>query len=154
MTRRVSQTLLGALDAVVAYAAARSGVSPQFLRFGMIGTFGFVVDTSTVYALRHATGLYAAGTAGFLLAASANWALNRLWTFRQHAHEAAHRQWLKFLAANLVGFVFNRGTFFTLITVSALCRAQPVLPIIAGSFAGLLFNYYLSKKFVFQMTQF
>ena len=154
MTRGVLQTGLSALDAVVVFAAARSGVSPQFLRFGMIGTFGFVVDTSSVYTLRHAAGLYVAGTAGFLLAATANWALNRFWTFRQHRYEAPHRQWLKFLVANSVGFVFNRGTFFSLITISALCRAQPVLPIIAGSFAGLLFNYYLSKKFVFQIPQF
>ena len=111
MTRGVLQTGLSALDAVVVFAAARSGVSPQFLRFGMIGTFGFVADTSSVYTLRHAAGLYVAGTAGFLLAATANWALNRFWTFRQHRYEAPHRQWLKFLVANSVGFVFNRGTF-------------------------------------------
>jgi putative flippase GtrA len=39
--------------------------------------------------------------------------------------------------------------FFTLITVSVVCHRQPVLAIIAGSFAGLAFNYFLSKKYVF-----
>jgi putative flippase GtrA len=125
-------------------------LSPDFIRFGIVGTLGFCWDTATVYALRHHTSLYAAGTAGFLVAASANWLLNRLWTFRHQTHEPFHRQWAKFLAANLLGFCLNRGTFFILISVSRLCHNAPVLAIIAGSFAGLTVNYFLSKRFVFR----
>ena len=73
----------------------------------------------------------------------------RIWTFRHHVHAAPHVQWVRFLIANSVGFVFNRGTFFALISLSTLCHNQPVFPIIAGSIAGLCFNYFLSKRFVF-----
>ncbi len=139
---------LSGLDRLVT-AAARSGVREDFIRFGIVGTLGFCWDTSTVYALRSFAGLYAAGTAGFFIAASANWLLNRVWTFRHQAHGPAHRQWAKFMLANALGFVINRGIFFTLITISPLCHAEPVIPIIAGSFAGLFFNYCLSKMFVF-----
>ncbi len=72
---------------------ARVGIPLDFLRFGVVGALGFCWDTATVYALRHAVGLYAAGTAGFIVAATANWALNRAWTFRHRAHEPAHTQW-------------------------------------------------------------
>jgi putative flippase GtrA len=125
-------------------------ISPDFLRFGVVGTLGFCWDTATVYTVRLFANLYVAGAAGFLVAATANWLLNRIWTFRHKTHGAAHRQWVRFMLANSVGFVLNRGVFFTLITASPLCHRMPVLPIIAGSFAGLTFNYFLSKRFVFR----
>ena len=148
MANTVSKQLLGGLDAAVVLLS-RSGVSEKFIRFAVVGTLGFCWDTGTVYALRGLTGLYVAGVFGFLVAATANWGVNRIWTFRHHVHAAPHVQWVRFLIANSVGFVFNRGTFFAVISLSTLCHNQPVFPIIAGSIAGLCFNYFLSKRFVF-----
>lgn len=148
MTRRILQTLLAALDTALV-ALSRFGISDHFLRFGIVGVFGLVWDTGTVYALRHVLGLYLAGTFGFLVSASVNWAVNRIWTFRHQPHASAHIQWAKFMIANSVGFVFNRGTFFILISISILCHHQPVIAIFAGSITGLCFNYFLSKRFVF-----
>lgn len=144
----IASSSLNGLDALVA-RLSQFGVSESFLRFAAIGGVGFCVDTATVYASRYFVGLYAAGVLGFLLAASGNWLLNRIWTYRHLAHGAAHRQWLRFLAVNSVGFVFNRGMFFTLITVSPFCFHHPIIGIIAGTLSGLVFNYFLSKKFVF-----
>ena len=56
----------------------------QFLRFGTVGGIGFLVDTATVYGLRHILGLYGAGLVAYVIAATGNWALNRIWTFRGH----------------------------------------------------------------------
>ncbi len=144
----VSRQLLLLLDNAV-LLLARTGLSADFIRFGVVGTLGFCWDTATVYATKNHFGLYVAGTLGFFVAATVNWAFNRWWTFRHRAHIAAHVQWLKFLLANAIGFIFNRGTFFALVAASALCRAEPVLAIVAGSAAGLVFNYFLSKKLVF-----
>lgn len=140
--------LVLSLDSVVA-VLAQSGLSRDFIRFGITGAMGFCWDTATVYALKGVIGIYLAGTCGFLVAGTANWAVNRLWTFRHLDHIAAHHQLVRFLLANSIGFVFNRGTFFTLVAASPLCRAQPVLAIIAGTAVGLCFNYVLSRKFVF-----
>ena len=125
-------------------------VLSQFLRFGVVGTFGFVVDTSVVYALRYAVGLYGAGIAAYVVAASANWLLNRVWTFRGLGSGPAHRQWMRFLAANLAGFVLNRGTYAILVTFVAFCADQPVLAVAAGSIAGLGVNFFLSRTMVFR----
>lgn len=122
----------------------------QFLRFGTVGAAGFVVDTATVYATRSALGLYAAGALAYFTAATTNWLFNRLWTFRGQGSGPAHRQWLAFLAANLVGFVLNRGTFFVLVTISTACAEQPVLAIIAGTAAGMVLNFHLSRAVVFR----
>ena len=123
---------------------------PQFLRFGVVGVFGFLVDTATVYATRGVLGLYGAGVLAFLVAASANWALNRAWTFRGLGGGAAHRQWAMFLAANSVGFVLNRGAYFFLVTVSVLCATNPVIAVGAGSVTGMFANFTLSRRLVFR----
>jgi putative flippase GtrA len=140
---------LDLLDRLVGLIA-RLGFSESFIRFGIVGTLGFVWDTGTVYLLRPFVNLYIAGTCSFLVAATLNWLVNRLWTFRHVEHEAAHVQWAKFVVANAIGFVVNRGTFFLLVAFCPLVVAHPVIGIAAGSAAGLIFNYFLSKRFVFR----
>jgi putative flippase GtrA len=122
----------------------------QFLKFGTVGTFGFLADTAVVYALRGWIGLYAAGMVSYLLVASANWALNRVWTFRGRGSGPAHRQWARFLVANLLGLVLNRGTYVVLIATIPLCAAEPVFAVAAGSLAGMLVNFTLSRQMVFR----
>ena len=122
----------------------------QFLRFGVVGGVGFVVDTVTVYSLLDRLGLYGAGIAGFVTAASANWLLNRIWTFRGQGTGPAHRQWAMFMLTNLVGFVLNRGTYALLVTFVAVAARQPVLAIAAGAVAGMFVNFSLSRRLVFR----
>lgn len=132
------------------FSPDRAALLAQFLRFGTVGAIGFVVDTVTVYALRGWLGVYGAGAAAFLTAASANWALNRAWTFRGKGAGAAHRQWLAFLAANALGFVLNRGTFAVLVATSATVHDNPVIAVAAGSVAGMFVNFALSRRWVFR----
>jgi putative flippase GtrA len=122
----------------------------EFLRFGGAGAAGFVVDTATVYGTRFLLGLYGAGVLAYFAAATTTWAINRVWTFRGRGTGPAHHQWVRFLAANLVGFVLNRGTYAILVTVSPLCAAQPVLAIFAGMLAGMFVNFSLSRRWVFR----
>ncbi|HET6198461.1 MAG TPA: GtrA family protein [Acetobacteraceae bacterium] len=129
---------------------ARIGVLVQFLMFGSVGVAGFVVDTATVYALRHALGLYGAGMAAYLVAASVTWILNRLWTFRGQGTGPVHRQWARFLAVNMSGFVLNRGTYALLVTFVPLCAEQPVYAVAAGAVAGMFVNFGLSRRVVFR----
>ncbi len=133
-----------------ALTPAQRQITGQFLRFGVVGTIGFLIDTATVYAVRHALGLYGAGLAGYVVAATGNWALNRLWTFRGAGSGPAHRQWALFMVANLGGFVLNRGTYALLVTFVAAAARQPVIAIAAGAVAGLLVNFILSRRVVFR----
>jgi putative flippase GtrA len=128
---------------------ARFALLAQFLRFGTVGAMGFVVDVSVVYGLRGALGLYGAGAAAYLAAATFTWAFNRIWTFRGPHRMAMHRQWAMFLATNLVGFAVNRGLFFALVTWSAFCAAYPVVAIAAGVGAGMFLNFAAARQVVF-----
>ncbi|HVZ08121.1 GtrA family protein [Rhodopila sp.] len=146
------QALIRILPPPIRRAAtpSRVAVAEEFFRFGIVGAIGFAIDTATVYSLRGSLGLYGAGAAAYLTAATSNWLLNRVWTFRGRGSGPAHRQWLKFLLANLVGFVLNRGTYAVLVTVCALAAAQPVIAIAAGTAVGMFVNFGLSKRLVFR----
>jgi putative flippase GtrA len=133
-----------------ALSPAQRVVAAQFIRFGMVGGMGFVVDTATVYALRGVLGLYGAGIAAYAVAATGNWALNRIWTFKGQGSAAAHRQWALFFVTNLAGFALNRGTYALLVTYVALAADQPVIATASGAVAGMFVNFYLSRRVVFR----
>jgi putative flippase GtrA len=122
----------------------------EFLKFGTVGVVGFLADTATVYALRHSLGLYGAGAVAYGVAASVNWILNRLWTFRGKGSGPAHQQWARFLLVNLAGFVLNRGTYAALVTFVPLCAAEPVWAVAAGAIAGMFLNFSFSRTMVFR----
>ncbi len=128
----------------------RVRVFRQFLKFGVVGVMGFIVDTSVVYALRYRLGLYGAGLVAFLVAVTANWVLNRLWTFRGQGSLKLHQEWARYVLANLGGFVLNRGTYAILVTFVAICAEQPVLAVAGGSIAGMGVNFVLSRRVVFR----
>lgn len=122
----------------------------QFLRFGVVGTVGFVVDTAVLYAgLAAGLGLYGGRALSYLVAASTTWALNRAWTFRGQGEGPAMRQWALFVVLNLVGFAFNYGTYAALVASVALVAQHPVIGVAAGSLAGMMGNFLLSRRFVF-----
>lgn len=128
----------------------RRALAAEFLRFGVVGTAGFVVDTAVLYgALAAGAGLYGGRVLSYLAAATSNWALNRAWTFRQAGRASATRQWMLFLLVNLVGFILNYSTYALLVANVPFVTAHPVLGVAAGSLAGLSGNFVLSRRFVF-----
>ncbi len=130
---------------------ARLALAREGLRFGVVGTLGFVWDGGMVYALRRPLGLYAAGLVAWLVAVTVNWVLNRAWTFRGGgARVHPLRQWARFVLANLPGMVLNRGAYILLVALVPLCRSWPLLAVAAGSIAGLASNFTLSRRLVFR----
>ena len=127
-----------------------SGLIAQFLRFGTVGTSGFLIDTAIVYALAGSLGLYGAGLVSYIVAASSCWALNRVFTFRGRGHGSARRQWARYLLINISGLVFNRGTFAMLVALVPFCAAQPVFAVAGGAVAGMMVNFTLSRQVVFR----
>jgi len=144
ISRRLPMPLRAWLD------TGRLAALSQFLRFGLVGTLGFVVDTATVYATRSTLGLYWGGAAAYVVAATTTWLANRLWTFRSTSRASPLRQWMLFLAANALGFVLNRGTYALLVSVWDIAWKQPIVAVAAGSIAGMVLNFHLSRRIVFR----
>jgi putative flippase GtrA len=122
----------------------------QLIRFGLVGTVGFALDTAAVYLLRRWTGLYGAGILAYCIAATGTWLLNRIWTFRGRGTGTKLQQWARYMVANLGGFVLNRGTYALLVTFLTAAVVHPVIATAAGSLAGMLINFRLSRRVVFR----
>lgn len=125
----------------------------EFLRFVMVGAAGFFVDAGALMVATTALGLglYSGRVFSYLCAATFTWILNRRFTFAK-TDEVAVIQWLRFLGANALGGAVNYGVYAVLVTFSAVAAATPVLGVAAGSAAGLIFNFMVSKYWVFRRT--
>jgi len=134
----------GAVDDALVRALA------QFFRFAVVGFSGFAVDTICVYALRADLGLYGAGVVAWLVAVTSNWIINRVWTFRGQGEGSAHRQFLRYVLVNIVGFVLNRGAYALMVTFVAAAAAEPILATAVGAVSGMFANFFLSRALVFR----
>jgi len=127
----------------------------QFLRFGVVGTVGFVVDAAVLLlAIAAGFGPYGGRVLSYLAAATTTWALNRVWTFRAAGgtggRQSVAGQWVRFLAVNLIGFAANYGTYALLIANVPAVAASPVLGVAAGALVGMFGNFALSRRYVFR----
>lgn len=132
------------------FGPERLRLAVELLRFGVVGVAGFVVDAVVLtLAIALGCGPWIGRLLSYLAAATTTFTLNRAWTFRAAASSRPVRQWALFLVVNLVGFMFNYGTYAVLIAYVPLVTANPVLGVAAGSLAGLMGNFVLSRRFVF-----
>lgn len=123
----------------------------QFVKFGMVGSSGLIIDILTVYLLRHLIGLTLATLLAYFVASSSNWFINRLWTFNNinHRHSIIE-QWIRFIMTNILGFCCNRGVVFSLFYISQFCKNNPFVPLIIGAATGMFANFHLSRKLVYK----
>lgn len=123
----------------------------QFMRFGLVGAVGFVIDAGVLSLLINITqlGPYISRIISYLCAATVTWLLNRTFTFAVRANKSISTEWLKYISANLLGALLNYGIYSILVMHVAIVNVHPVLGVAAGSFAGMLVNFSLSRIYVF-----
>jgi putative flippase GtrA len=95
-------------------------------------------------------GLYLGRGISFLCAATFTWHLNRRFTFAQSTQGRRATQWLRYLGANALGAIANLGMYGWLVSTFHAARTLPALAVAAGSLSGLLFNFTLSRLYVFR----
>lgn len=124
----------------------------QLFVFSCIGAAGFVVDAVVLAVLLKITGwgLYISRVGSFLAAATFTWAANRIFTFPTADRSQRAAQWMKFVALNGIGGAVNLGVYAYLVTQFHTVARWPTIGVAAGSLAGLLFNFTLSRSLVFR----
>ncbi len=124
----------------------------QFLKFGIVGLFGFGVDASMLYVGIDGLGLsrVTAGFFSFPFAVTATWIGNRFFTFRTARRDPLAKQWAKFAFVCAIGLLFNRGTYSLTVSLIPLVWRYPVMGLLAGTAAGMFFNFHASRKHVFE----
>jgi putative flippase GtrA len=80
----------------------------QFLRFGLVGASGYVVNLAVFAFALHALGIHyrVAAVLAFLVSVANNFWWNRHWTFAAHDGHAGF-QAVRFLVVSVVAFLFS-----------------------------------------------
>jgi len=122
----------------------------QFVSFAFVGVAGLVVDISVLHVTQMlGMDRYSGRVCSYLAAATTTWALNRRFTFKGRRSRNAFAEWARFLGANAVGGVLNYGTYAALVTWSSVVATYPSIGVAAGSIAGMMANFTLSRRLVF-----
>ena len=93
----------------------------QFVKFGIVGTIGTLVDVGTLVFLKEVIGLnvYVANAISFTLAVLNNYTLNSRWTFGDQEKEH-HRQLVQFFIVSIVGLALSSALLYFFHDVSEL----------------------------------
>lgn len=85
----------------------------RFIRFGLVGTTGFLIDFSLTWLCRDVLGVfeYVANCVGFTFGATSNYILNRRWTWRSQ-NPNIKAEFITFFAVSLCGLAINSLVIF------------------------------------------
>ena len=106
----------------------------KFIKFGIVGFSGMIIDFGTTYLCKEILKInkFLSNGIGFVLAATSNYFLNRIWTFESHNEEIGI-QYAQFMIVSTIGLAINSLALFLLNE-------------------KLKWNFYLSKLFAIGIT--
>jgi putative flippase GtrA len=120
-------------------------------RFVLVGSVGFTIDGGIMLLLmKFGHSVIEARLTSFAAAVTVTWALNRVWTFSATRRGNKRREYLYYLATQLVGAAINLAIFLVCLSLFPALGAYPLIPFVFGASAALIFNYNVSKHFVFR----
>ncbi len=87
----------------------------RFLKFAVVGTWGFIVDFTILNLLLFGAHFPAwlANTCSFSVAVLNTFTFNRLWTFPESRQRPIATQLAQFFAVNLLGYAINEAVFLS-----------------------------------------
>jgi putative flippase GtrA len=127
-------------------ALNRRGVR-QFLKFGVVGTSGLVVNFVVAHVLQKTTTLswFTDFAIGFMVGGISNYVLNRIWTFGSRRNPLL--EGLQFLVVSAVALLFGR-LVFTVAERAAFHHFTTTWLI--ATLSGTFVNFFLNKYWTFR----
>ena len=125
----------------------------QFARFFVTGTMGFILDATMVFLLvALGVGPILARFFSLPIAYAATWFTNRYWTFAAKKSDKKVTEFARYTAVQLTGASVNFGVYSILLLTFDVLRDFLIVPLVAGSIAGMFITYFGSALFVFRGT--
>ena len=120
----------------------------QFIRFGMVGGSGLVVDLLVLAACLQLIGLdpFTSRILSIWAAMTNNWFWNRIFTFKSAGRPLS--EYLRFVLVNSVGAVINYSTYGALLII--LEGFSTYQAVILATLVAMTFNFVLSKVYAFK----
>jgi putative flippase GtrA len=120
----------------------------QFVKFGIVGAIGTIVDITILVFLKEVVGLnvYVANSFSFTLAVLNNYTLNSLWTFADQEKEH-RRQLLQFFIVSAVGLALSQALLFFFHDVMHL---HYLIAKCLGILIVLFWNFFANRFWTFK----
>ncbi len=89
----------------------------KFLKFGVVGFSGLFIDFGLTYLFKEVLHVqkYVSNAIGFMMAASSNYFLNRIWTFESTNPNIA-LEYTEFIVISLIGLIINTAILYLLVS--------------------------------------
>lgn len=132
---------------IVSRIAQRRGVR-QFVKFGIVGASGFIVNGIVFTLLQRGTALpiWLDFSLGFMIGGVSNYFLNRIWTFRSSGH--AGLEGVKFLFVSFLALLIGDLAIYLLETVFGYHRHHTVW--LVATLSGMFLNFFVNKYWTFR----
>lgn len=125
----------------------------QFIKFGIVGTIGFIVDASILLILVHIFyfEISIARFFSFLIAVFVTWLINRNFTFSDNKNIDKKKEYFYYLVIQFFGVLLNYLIFISLINQYTFFREHLILPLAIASIIAMFSNYLILKKVVYKI---
>lgn len=127
----------------------------RFVSFGIVGSIGFIVDSSVLLFLVHMLdyNILFSRIVSFIVAVFVTWLLNRYFTFSATSiNISKSKEYLKYLVIQTIGALINFCIFFILIYSYEPFKDILIIPLAIGSGFALIFNFTMIKNKVYKNT--
>ena len=124
-------------------------ITNEFFKFAFVGLIGTVINLLILYSLTEFFGIYYLFSAGvaFIISASNNFILNKIWTFKERIKDKILSKYVKFFSVSLVALFVN--LFFLYIFTEFLGIYYMISQVIAIGIA-LIINFLGNKIWTFK----
>ena len=122
----------------------------KIIKFGVIGSCGFLTEAIIVYVIQALFPeiLSWARCFSFPPAVLATWLLNRVWTFKSSGPKT--KELSKYTCLQTIGAGFNFILYYIMIHEYSLFYDYPVAALAIASLIVMFFNYFFGLLFVFK----
>jgi len=136
------------LENLVGYLPYKKNVIKEFFKFAFVGLIGTLINIGILYSLTEFFKVYYLISAilAFIVAATSNFFLNKVWTFKEGVKESILKKYLLFFGVSIIALVVN--LFFLYVFTEYFGIYYIVSQIIAIGIA-LIINFLGNKIWTF-----
>lgn len=119
----------------------------KFIKFSLVGFSGIFVDFGTTFICKELLRIqkYIANSMGFILAATSNYILNRLWTFHSTNPNVA-LEFTRFFIIALIGLIIN---LLIIWAMTGKFKVNFYLSKLAATIVVTLWNFLINAYYTF-----
>lgn len=123
----------------------------QLIKFGTIGTIGFIVDASILLLAVEILmfSIEISRAISFLVAVFVTWLLNRIFTFSNNSLFSIKKEYILYLIIQTFGALLNYLIFLILIYNFEIMEQYLLIPLSLASLIIMFFNFFITKRVIY-----